>query len=192
MCFSARHPRFLSFCQESDICLSLPLLRNVSIFLLQLNQSDSTGGRQEVRQDLGASMHSLPLLSPFTLTFQVSHQKLGAGSSCLIPCTGQSSVNLAYSSGQNSLDRYILGMQSIVFISHGIDQLTICFLLENSFSKDIAKQNACMAIQLKLNLVHAFLTSAAAKSLDGSPPGSPVPGILQARTLEWVAISFSF
>ena len=26
---------------------------------------------------------------------------------------------------------------------------------------------------------------------DGSPPGIPVPGILQARTLEWVAISFS-
>ena len=44
-------------------------------------------------------------------------------------------------------------------------------------------------------------TAAAAKSLqscptlcdpmDGSPPGSPVPGILQARTLEWVAIFFS-
>ena len=43
--------------------------------------------------------------------------------------------------------------------------------------------------------------AAAAKSLqscptpsdpvDGSPPGSPVPGIFQARTLEWVAISFS-
>ena len=42
--------------------------------------------------------------------------------------------------------------------------------------------------------------TAAAKSLqscptlcdliDGSPPGSPIPGILQARTLEWVAISF--
>ena len=28
-------------------------------------------------------------------------------------------------------------------------------------------------------------------SIDGSPPDSPVPGILQARTLEWVAISFS-
>ena len=28
-------------------------------------------------------------------------------------------------------------------------------------------------------------------SIDGSPSGSPVPGILQARTLEWVAISFS-
>ena len=46
-----------------------------------------------------------------------------------------------------------------------------------------------------------FNSPAAAKSLqscptlcdpiDGSPPGSPIPGILQARTLEWVAISFS-
>ena len=27
--------------------------------------------------------------------------------------------------------------------------------------------------------------------IDGSPPGSNIPGILQARTLEWVAISFS-
>ena len=45
------------------------------------------------------------------------------------------------------------------------------------------------------------LLPAAAKSLqscptlcnpiDGNPPGSPVPGVLQARTLEWVAISFS-
>ena len=44
-------------------------------------------------------------------------------------------------------------------------------------------------------------TAAAAKSLqlcptlcdptEGRPPGSPLPGILQARTLEWVAISFS-
>ena len=44
-------------------------------------------------------------------------------------------------------------------------------------------------------------TAAAAKSLqlcptlcdpiDGSPPGSTIPGILQARTLEWLAISFS-
>ena len=49
--------------------------------------------------------------------------------------------------------------------------------------------------------VSDFIFAAAAKSLqscptlcdpiDGSPPGSPVLGILQARTLEWVAISFS-
>ena len=46
----------------------------------------------------------------------------------------------------------------------------------------------------------AAAISAAAKSLqscptlndpiDGSPPGSPIPGILQTGTLEWVAISF--
>ena len=52
-------------------------------------------------------------------------------------------------------------------------------------------------VKLKLQ----YLAAAAAKSLqsrptlcdprDGSPPGSPVPGILQARTLEWVAIPFS-
>ena len=49
--------------------------------------------------------------------------------------------------------------------------------------------------------IDCLSTAAAAKSrqscptlwdpIDGSPPGSPVPGILQARTLEWVAISFS-
>ena len=46
-------------------------------------------------------------------------------------------------------------------------------------------------------LYYAAAAAAAAKSLqsmcdpiDGSPPDSPVPGILQARTLEWVAISY--
>ena len=53
----------------------------------------------------------------------------------------------------------------------------------------------------KQQICKSSLAAAAAKSLqlcptlcdpvDGSPPGSPVPGILQARTLEWVAISFS-
>ena len=54
----------------------------------------------------------------------------------------------------------------------------------------------------QIYLIHeTFAAAAAAKSLqscptlcnptDGSPPGSPIAGILQARTLEWVAISFS-
>ena len=57
----------------------------------------------------------------------------------------------------------------------------------------------CSNYQTIALISHA--AAAAAKSLqscptlcdptDGSPPGSPVPGILQARTLEWVAISFS-
>ena len=53
----------------------------------------------------------------------------------------------------------------------------------------------------QINAVPVVAAAAAAKLLQlcptlcdpigGSPPGSPVPGILQARTLEWVAISFS-
>ena len=52
-----------------------------------------------------------------------------------------------------------------------------------------------------LSTDHKNKTETAAKSLqscptlcdpiDGSPPGSRVPGILQARTLEWVAVSFN-
>ena len=53
-----------------------------------------------------------------------------------------------------------------------------------------------------MNILEFFFnTAAAAKSIqscptlcdptDGSPPGSPVAGILQARTLEWVAFAFS-
>ena len=59
----------------------------------------------------------------------------------------------------------------------------------------------CSQIHCTQELWHRERTAAAAKSLqscltlcdpiDGSPPGFPIPGILQARTLEWVAISFS-
>ena len=57
-----------------------------------------------------------------------------------------------------------------------------------------------LILELKLD-ISGKTAAAAAKSLqscptvcdpiDDSPPGSPIPGILQARTLEWVAISFS-
>ena len=56
-------------------------------------------------------------------------------------------------------------------------------------------------VDISLSLQEMRNAAAAAKSLqscqtlcdpiDGSPPGFPIPGILQARTLEWVAISFS-
>ena len=69
-------------------------------------------------------------------------------------------------------------------------------LKKNNFS------NYINIIQIMLHGRNAAAAAAAAaKSLqscpalcdpiDGNPPGSTVPGILQARTLEWVAISFS-
>ena len=70
---------------------------------------------------------------------------------------------------------------------------TCLFLHEYSF--EAAK------FSLAIPLLGIYPAAAAAKSLhlcptlcdpiDSSPPGSPVPGILQARSLEWVAISFS-
>ena len=85
-------------------------------------------------------------------------------------------------------------------------------MLKNNNNKIFKRQCLCGSISrlsfLFIDFCVQFFTSimlsrfyAAAKSLqscptlcdpiDSNPPGSPVPGILQARTLEWVAISFS-
>ena len=67
---------------------------------------------------------------------------------------------------------------------------------------DTTKQHSILTSSFRPSRdLKGFILTAAAKSLqscptlcdpiDGSPPGSLVPGILQARTLEWVAISFS-
>ena len=80
------------------------------------------------------------------------------------------------------------------------------FLQHHSSKVSILWHSAFFIVQLSQPYMTtgktiALTAAAAAKSLqsyptlcnprDGSPPGSPVPGILQARTLEWVAISFS-
>jgi len=63
-------------------------------------------------------------------------------------------------------------------------------------------KNQYCEMTILLKAIYRFNAAAAAAKLlqscptlcnpiHGSPPGSPVPGILQARTLEWVAISFS-
>ena len=77
---------------------------------------------------------------------------------------------------------------------------------KNSVSKNISSNTHTIVCNIhfkshSMTSITAAAAAAAAKSLqscstlcnprDGSPPGSPVPGILQARTLEWVAISFS-
>ena len=70
-----------------------------------------------------------------------------------------------------------------------------------SMTKEWEYQNWSDESEKEPNRTVVAAAAAAAKSLqscptlcdpvEGSPPGSPVPGILQARTLEWVAISFS-
>ena len=74
--------------------------------------------------------------------------------------------------------------------------------MDRSTKQKISKETQTLNDKMdQLDLIDIYRTAAAAKSLqscltlcdlrDGSPPGSPIPGILQARTLEWVAISFS-
>ena len=77
--------------------------------------------------------------------------------------------------------------------------------LEQLVLLEVDLKTCYIADKYKYSLGYCVLTlgvaAAAAKSLqlcptlcdpiDSSPPGSPVPGILQARTLKWVAISFS-
>ena len=87
------------------------------------------------------------------------------------------------------------------FCDKGTSQNTIYQIKNNIFiaGEHINEYNSLRTIWLYQT--HILTATAAAKSLqscptlrnptDGSPPGSSVPGILQARTPEWVAISFS-
>ena len=76
------------------------------------------------------------------------------------------------------------------------EQLTFSLSLSS-----LKKEQVVMLSSKVSHITFVGAAAAAAKSLqscptlcdprDGSPPSSPVPGILQAGTLEWVAISFS-
>ena len=68
-------------------------------------------------------------------------------------------------------------MVSFIFFCHLVSSVDNGFPLFSHFAAAAAK-----SLQSCLTLCNPR---------DGSPPGSPVPGILQARTLEWVAVSFS-
>ena len=112
----------------------------------------------------------------------------------------------------HSLGKTLLAFGMLHFVLQGqtclLLQVFIGFLLLHSNPYDEKDIFLCVSsrglvglhrtVQL---LQHQCLEHAAAKLLqlcptlcdprDDSPPGSPIPGILQARTLEWVAISFS-
>ena len=85
---------------------------------------------------------------------------------------------------------------------HGILQARILEWVAVSFSRASSRPRIePRSPALQVDSLLSEPPAATAKSLqscptlcnpiDGSPPGSPIPGILQARTLEWVAISFS-
>ena len=99
-----------------------------------------------------------------------------------------------------------------IFVNHIFDKQSISKiykeLIQHNSKKESNLKMSRGSEQIDIQMANRYtkrcttsLITAAAKSLqscptlcdpiDGSPPGSPVPGILKARTLEWVAISFS-
>ena len=90
-----------------------------------------------------------------------------------IPGSGEANGNpLQYSCLENPTDR-------------GAWQATVHGVAELDTTQQLNKKAAAAAAKLLQSC------STLCDPIDGSPPGSPVPGILQARTLAWVAISFS-
>ena len=53
---------------------------------------------------------------------------------------------------------------------------------DGTYRKQVVREDAATAAAKSLQLCPTLCDP-----IDGSPPGSPIPGILQARTLEWVA-----
>ena len=74
----------------------------------------------------------------------------------------------------------VICVSEVIDISPGNLDSSLCFF-QPSISHDV----------LLLQLRQRFSRVRLCDPIDGSPPGSPVPGILQARTLAWVAVSFS-
>ena len=73
-------------------------------------------------------------------------------------------------------------------------------VVKSEWEKELILLAPSILLSFMLGLVHRWLLLLLlsqfsrvrlCEPIDGSPPGSPVPGILRARTLEWVAISFS-
>ena len=82
----------------------------------------------------------------------------------------------------SGLDSVIVQIQQM-FREHMLHLIgLISFTLPNNSLNELAAAAAAKLLQSYLTLCDP---------IDGSPPGSPIPGIVKARTLEWIAISFS-
>ena len=85
----------------------------------------------------------------------------------------------------NEVTKKILGQEGQGCIFENERKLNQLFSRKKKFIHQISSKTVAAATKL----LQSCLTLC--DPIDGSPPGFPVPGILQARTLEWVAISFS-
>ena len=83
------------------------------------------------------------------------------------------------------------GLQSmgLLKVRHGLSDFTFTFHF-HALEKEITTHSSVLAWRIPGTVEPGGLLSLC-DPIDGSPPGSHVPGILQAKTLAWVVISFS-
>ena len=102
--------------------------------------------------------------------------------------------------------RMVKGLQHWIFLENGLfaSERILTFRFQSHHSS-LTWLCVCVCVCVEVGgsqgILVTVVAAAAAKSpqscptlcdpIDGSPPGSPVPGILQTKILEWVAISFS-
>ena len=93
----------------------------------------------------------------------------------------KSESEVAQSSLVAQLVKNLRAMQELLLLSH-FSRVRLCATPETAAHQAPTAAAAAKSLQSCLILCDP---------IGGSPTGSPIPGILQARTLEWVAISFS-
>ena len=172
----------------------------VNANLVRLGEAEAVGGTirtsacdKRAGQEL--TSYRLQTQSSFNFTYRMGFTGGSAGkeSACnvgdlgSIPGLGRSpgegkGYPLQYSGLENSMDSIVNG------VAKSRTQLSNFHSLTEHQFKDKVLEDVQIVIDAAKQL-QSWLTLC--DPIDGSPPGSPVPGILQARTPEWVAISVS-
>ena len=100
-----------------------------------------------------------------------------------------STNSLSQASAQHVQNQKLLptNTNSTLLLCH----LSQCYLILTNGTTTSHSNKTCNAPAFLCYAKSLQLCPTLCDPIDGSPPGSPIPGILQARTLEWVAISFS-
>jgi len=153
-------------------------------------------GQDSPCMDLCLVHHTLPLplvwvtltmnaMCPVSLHFSV------CDCCCLMPCQRTTLTHLLF-----SINHTVACFPAAVVTFPSHSALSVAFMFrELNFDLCLSSPSLRIANFLSRNgmllLLSRFSHVRLCDPIDGSPPGSPISGILQARTLEWVAISFS-
>ena len=134
------------------------------------------------RRNVQEQVHMGPweLTMSYTCQLRICDITLEAGNQPLEVGTAQKAANATSQGLTSTMASWLIDTSAVAVMHAFLSIVCVCVWVYQLLSAAAAA--AAKSLQLCPTLCDP---------IDGSPPGSPVPGILQARTLEWVAISFS-